>query len=151
MAASNLPACCRAIASLRRSCGDCALWAPQAPAHKSAKANRYIDLADASIIPETTTKNRKTIRFPAEEQYMRIDCPSCRCSDVNRRHRRGLFDNIRAYFDRWPYRCRNCDTCFYAKQRYQQRDAGRDERMREPAVGGESSAGPQMVFRSDPI
>ena len=23
--------------------------------------------------------------------------------------------------------------------------------MREPAVGGESSAGPQMVFRSDPI
>lgn len=82
---------------------------------------------------------------------MRIDCPRCHSSDTARRRRRGIFDQVRACFDRWPYCCRNCGTCFHAKQRYPPHYSGQAKQAKERAAQDRRATGPQMAYRSDPV
>lgn len=82
---------------------------------------------------------------------MRIDCPRCHGTAITRRRRRGIFDRIRAYFGRWPYRCRSCGARFYAGQRYVPRNGSKNRTVRSSGRAAQGLQGPQMAYWSDPV
>jgi hypothetical protein len=82
---------------------------------------------------------------------MRINCPRCHRNTIARRRRHGMFDDIRAFFGSWPYRCRSCGEWFHAGQRYLPEHQVRNDTGQNGASVSPPNLGPQMTLRSDPV
>lgn len=85
-----------------------------------------------------------------------MTCTRCHSSDIHRSRRKGAWDNLQAWFGRYPYRCEDCGLRFAATGRYLDRESGNarnDYAKSSPqyaTAGQNGSAGPEMAFRSHP-
>ena len=80
-----------------------------------------------------------------------MTCPHCGSGDLRRLPRRNLIDHLRALFNRWPYRCRDCARRFTGNVRWQEPITGRVRRKPADMVSRKASGEPtaQILVRAE--